>query len=86
MQGSAARHFLGIAGGLCALAGLFAWIGLAWTLVTESESVTPQSDAGGQLMTRALLGTVLMITGAVFLHFAQHAAEREAEEERDPPR
>jgi len=68
------------------LAGLVAWIGLAWSVFADPEAVTPQSDAGGRLMTRALLGTVLMISGAVLLHLAQSAAEREAEEEHDPPR
>ncbi len=86
MRSSTGRPFLRVAGGLCALAGVFAWISLGWTALMDPEGVTPQSDAGGRLMTRALLGTMLMIAGTVLLHLAQDAAENEAEQEHDPSR
>lgn len=86
MRSSPWRLFLSLIGGLCAAAGLLAWIGVAWKAISDLDGVTPQSDEGEHLMVWALTGTVLMILGMVILHFVQHAAEREAQEERPPRR
>lgn len=77
---------LRLLGGLCAAAGLLAWIGVAWEAISDLDGVTPQSDKGGRLMVWALTGTVLMIVGMVLLHVAADAAEREETEDGTPPR
>ena len=85
MRALAGHHLLRLLGVLCAAAGLFAWIALAWRATSNLDSVTPQSGEGGRLMAWAVTGTVLMIVGAVILHLAVDATEREVREERTPP-
>ena len=86
MRSSTGHLFLRLLGGLCAAAGFLAWIGLLWRASSDLDGVTPQSDEGGRLMVWALVGTVLMICGAIVLHLAQDAAERDDREEPGPPR
>jgi len=86
MRRSAGHHVLRLLGVLCAVVGVLAWIGLAGKAISDLDGVTPQSDAGERLMVLALTGTVLMIVGAVLLHVAEDASEREGREGRTPPR
>ena len=85
MRTLASYHILRILGGLCAASGLFAWLALAWRATSNIDSVTPESGEGGRLMAWAVTGTVLMIVGAVILHLAVDAAERDGRGERTPP-
>ena len=67
------------------MVGFAAWVAVAWTAFSDIDRVTPESDEGGQLMTWALIGTVMMILGAIFLHLAQGPADRETSDEHRPP-
>ena len=78
------QFILRFVGGLCAVAGFLAWIGLAWRAIADLEGVTPESDEGGRLMVWGLTGTVLMILGMVLLHVAAAGAETEQEGPTDP--
>jgi uncharacterized membrane protein YidH (DUF202 family) len=75
MRSSPGQHFLILIGGLVAMAGLLAWIGVAWRAIADLDSVTPEGAEGGRLMLWALTGTVLMILGMIILHFAQNKAD-----------
>ena len=68
------------------MAGVLAWIRLAWEAISGLDGVTPQSDEGGRLMVWALAGTVLMVVGVLILHVAADAPEDEEQEGRTPPR
>jgi len=67
--------------GLCAGAGFIAWIGVAWKIVTDLDSVTPQSEEGGSTLTWALSSTLLLIFGMIIFHLVAHTAEEEESEE-----
>lgn len=86
MRTSAGQHLLRILGGLCLVVGFLAWIGLAWTAISDPDGATPQGEASGPLMAWALTGTVLMIVGMVLLHVAAGAVEQEQRRDRPPPR
>lgn len=86
MRVPAGSVILRILGALCAAAGFIAWICLAWKAITDLDSVTPQSEEGGSLVTWALSGTLLLIFGMIILHFIEHAGEEEEPEERTPRR
>ena len=51
------------------LAGAALWVGLAVRALSDLDSVTPASDAGGRLLAWALGGTVLMIAGLALLQY-----------------
>ncbi len=70
--------------GLCVATGMATWLILAWRTVTDLDSVTPQSDTGGNMMGWALSGTLLMITGMIMLHFAADMAEQARQEDKAP--
>ena len=86
MRISPGRLLLQVVGGLCVLAGLLLWVGLALSAMSDPDSLTPQSDAGGRLLTWALGGMLLMILGLALLQFEGHAAEDEACPKGEPPR
>jgi hypothetical protein len=86
MRAPAGHHVLRLLGGLCATAGFIAWVALAWKASSSRDGVTPQGDEGGRLLVWGLTGTVLMIVGAVLLHFAVDAVDRHKQDERTPPR
>jgi hypothetical protein len=86
MRASVGPLLLRLLGGLCAVVGVLAWVGLAWKASSNPDAVTPQSEEGGSLMVWALFGTVLMIVGALLLHVAPDGAEDGEQEGRGPPR
>lgn len=85
MGRSAGHLLLRWLGGLCATAGLLAWIGLAWRAISDLDGVTPEGEEGGRLLGWGLTGTVLMIVGMILLHLAVIASEGEDQEELGPP-
>ena len=85
MRTPAGHHVLRLLGGLCAAAGVLAWVGLAWKASSSLDGVTAQGDEGGRLLAWGLTGTVLMIVGAVLLHFAVDPSEAEEQDEHAPP-
>ncbi len=68
---------------LSTIAGLLAWVALAWKALSDSDSVTPQSEEGGFMMVLALGGTILMILGMIVLHFVEDAVENEGGRDGD---
>lgn len=85
MRARAGPILLRLLGVLCAVAGLLAWIALAWKAFSTPDIATPQGEAGGRLLAWALVGTVAMIVGMIFLHLAAQPAEREGHDDRPLP-
>ena len=79
------QWLLRIAGVLCIAAGTWAWGSVAWAALAEIDDLTPQSEAGGRMVGRAITGTVVMIAGMILLHFGQDAAERNQRDEPSSP-
>lgn len=75
MQNSAGPLVLRLFGALLIVAGFVAWIGLIWVLPSDLGEVSADSEEGGRLVLRLLVGAVLLILGMVLLHFAQAASE-----------
>jgi hypothetical protein len=86
MRGSVGHLLLRLLGGLCATAGVLAWIRVAWTATSNLDDLTLESGVGERLLVLGLTGTVLMIVGAVLLHVAAAAPEHGGHEEPAPPR
>jgi len=84
MQTSAGHHLVRLLGIGCAAVGILAWARVAWRAVASIDSISSQSDEGGRLLVWGLTGTLLMIAGAVLLHVAASADEREEQEEQMP--
>ena len=70
MRSASARVLLRLLGGLFAAIGFVAWMGLAWTGISELDTVSAESEEAGTLMFWALSGTILMIVGMILLHVA----------------
>ena len=60
---------------LFAAAGFSAWIYVAWKALTELDEISPENETGSDLMVWGVSGTVLMIFGAILLHFAAARSE-----------
>jgi len=78
---SKGQPVLRVLGGLCATAGVLAWIGLAWTAFADFGTISAESDEGGRLMRWAVGGTLLMILGTVIMHLGANAQEQAEREE-----
>jgi len=77
MNRSTGRTFVLLLGGLCAVAGIAAWIVLGWKALAEIDGIEAHSAAGGRLIVWGLTGTLLMIAGSVILHIAQPREDQE---------
>ena len=86
MRTPVGHQIVRLLGGLCAATGVLAWVALVWKASSSLDGVTPQGDEGGRLLAWGLTGTVLMIIGAVLLHFAVDPPEEDEQERRPPPR
>lgn len=75
MRASAGQTLLRLLGVLCAAGGFVAWIALAWKGFSEPDLATPEGEAGGRFLAWALVGTVAMIVGGIFLHLAARAED-----------
>ena len=80
------RNLLRLLGGVFTAAGFLAWIALAWRAVSDLEGVSPENEEGSRLMGWAVAGTVLMILGAILLHFAVAEDERDDQGESESTR
>ena len=75
MRTSPGQLLLRLLAALFAAAGFSAWIYVAWKALTELDEISPENETGSDLMVWAVSGTVLMIFGAILLHFAAARSE-----------